>query len=247
MTLTRKKLTTRKYSEKIPTASRIEEELTDQIDPLLNICILYPMSDMLWLVALLAIVGIVKCKTCTSGYTYYSSTDSCYKFVSTELNYADATQSCSDNSNGWLATINDSNENELLFFPKIYRKTQSVNNEYFYKGLFNILSNKFNYYIYDKPQISGSCSFYSVYYFIKYFIFDYTNILHQSKFNNFINKIKEFIINIYLKQNIYDHINISSDDLNISYALIKDYEFEDKQRLINFLSDKILLNSNLNN
>ena len=72
------------------------------------------MSDMLWLVALLAIIGIVKCKTCTSGYTYYSSTDSCYKFVSTELNYADATQSCSDNSNGWLVTINDSNENDVV-------------------------------------------------------------------------------------------------------------------------------------
>ena len=70
-----------------------------------------------WVILLLlsVIITIAKCQECPSGYTYYSSSASCYKYYSTEFNYADATQSCNDNSNGWLVTISDSNENDIIY------------------------------------------------------------------------------------------------------------------------------------
>lgn len=65
----------------------------------------------------------------------------------------------------------------------IYSKSIDESDIY-YEHIFEILGNNKEIYKIDKPQISGTCTFFSSYYFIKYFIF-------SSKANEFDEFIKK--------------------------------------------------------
>jgi len=57
--------------------------------------------------------------------------------------------------------------------PSMYAPDQGIDIYIFYKSLNSVLNRPFRPIVMDTPQISHSCSFYSIYYFLKYFVFQY--------------------------------------------------------------------------
>ncbi len=124
--------------------------------------------------------------------------------------------------------------------------------DFYYKTIHEICNNQqYTVILKDIRQLSGSCSFYSLYYFIKYYFL--TN-LNNDKFIIFDNFIKERIIDIiirYANFNFYmESLDIESYNLYISNIalLIKDYNirrnelFEIYGKLSNYdLSKKIII------
>lgn len=78
----------------------------------------------------------------------------------------------------------------LLFYKtiaKYYINNQKIGENLFYESMFGIFSNERPVPVrYDKPQLSGSCTFYSSYHFIKNFL-----INNDSVFTDFISKVKQ--------------------------------------------------------
>ena len=64
-------------------------------------------------------------------------------------------------------------DNEINGYCNVekYKETKEESKKY-YEHIFEILGNSFTIYKNDKPQISSTCTFFSSYYFIKYFILD---------------------------------------------------------------------------
>jgi hypothetical protein len=123
----------------------------------------------------------------------------------------------------------------------IYNNESNVSYEY-YKQIFSILEpNKPNSKIKDKIQISSTCTFFSSYYFLKYFIF--TKI---EDFDIFIKNIRIHLINEF-NNTLDDYYSLSNNDrlniLNVANTLIKDYKDIDT-KLTELILEKIILKYN---
>ena len=100
----------------------------------------------------------------------------------------------------------------------------NVDITFFYNYIRNIIPNfntPDNFYN-DKPQQSSSCSFFSAYYLIKYFIFH----PRINLFNRFINQIKLDLIR-HIKENISTNEFIDINQINACLVLIKDYDLSE--------------------
>jgi len=121
---------------------------------------------------------------------------------------------------------------------ELYETFKNLDSENYYKHIFFILGEQFEVYKEDKPQISGTCSFFSNYYFIKYFIFRDK----LDKFNTFINDIRYDLLikfnnqlDLFYRFEIKDRYNI----LNVATILIKDYS-DINVELSNTINNKIV-------
>jgi len=116
----------------------------------------------------------------------------------------------------------------------------------YYEHIFEILGSSFIQYKFDKPQISSTCTFFSSYYFIKYFI--YPDNLED--FNNFIKSIQSDLIDQfydtltnYSTLSIPDRLNIP----NVCNMLIKDYSNVNTEKIIQIKNIMMSLYNNFEN
>jgi hypothetical protein len=119
----------------------------------------------------------------------------------------------------------------------IYSKKIDESDKY-YEHIFEILGGNKDIYKLDKPQISGTCTFFSSYYFIKYFIFS----SKVKEFDEFIKKIRIDLIT-QLDKTLDNFNTLSEKDrlniLNASNMIIKDFKDIDTN-LINSIIAKTL-------
>ena len=181
-----------------------------------------------------------------------------------------------------MDSLDESNMDELISknkinFSKNFYRTfiNSLINTEIYEKLFEEYNKRFNHNIeinskllynlitvalnkepvvhkIDNYQISGSCSFYSSYYFIKYFL-DFT----ENDFIKIINYIKNNTIEKYCKV-LYNDYYITSDNYikgdyknmirfyNNMEIIIKDYDFKNKDIILKLYNKIIKRPCNLN-
>jgi len=130
--------------------------------------------------------------------------------------------------------------------PVILDQGYTMGSDLFYKVLHHILKKPFLPIAMDFPQMSGSCSFYSIYYFIKYFIFQVPStksiVSYDSiAFNRFIRDVKEresnlFFTTIFTKSatsNCFQRQTI----LNVAHMLLKDHVPANSYYVVQYLYD----------
>ena len=135
---------------------------------------------------------------------------------------------------------------ERLYYRK--RSDSSSESDFFYYSIFKIIGSNIpdEIILRDKLQMSGSCSFFATYHYLKYIIND--NLL----FADFITKMKNdmFIEFVDTFNNVYDNITKKNDLINCSLMLLKneDLDVELKNRLNLMVIKKITMpNINIGN
>lgn len=132
--------------------------------------------------------------------------------------------------------------NNGYFIYDIYKENnEKINGDLFYKFIFNILKG-LSPSIVDigREQVSGTCTFFSIYYYLRYFVFKYTeNSSNLAEFNSFILNIKNSILNDLINkvQNLIDTDKLLDHPQipNICNIVIKDYNFDHKENLTNLI------------
>ena len=149
--------------------------------------------------------------------------------------------------------LNANTEFDIFFQQN--KSLPDINIKHFYNYIYNLISPgsdinnkpKPKYIYEDDIQFSSSCTYFSTYYYIKYFIFnckDTTNAQNLIDFNNFILNIKKHIINYFIDN--FDNLVINNKEkynmnyFNIAHILIKDSSKILDQSQIDTLYDKII-------
>ena len=119
-----------------------------------------------------------------------------------------------------------------------------INIHTFYKLIHKYLNTKYTIVLQDKPQLSGSCTFYSQFYFLKYY-FETMN-LNFSEFHTFLlNDIIDSLSNYKITENYNKNI------LTFLFAINKDYgskiNYETKEKIIHKISEIVNIETIIKN
>ena len=131
------------------------------------------------------------------------------------------------------------------FLVDTYRLNKYViNSKFLYLCIKNVITthNIFEKFKEDKKQLTGSCSFFSTFYFIKYLLnFNESDNTFKKYYNHLITRSIERYCNTLYYDYIQQH-TVSADSIefyNNFLILIKDYNFDDKNNFLKIYENKI--------
>ncbi len=141
--------------------------------------------------------------------------------------------------------LNDKIRNIYLESDFYYKKGLPNIDDYFYDNIESILGKTNNKIYYDYAQLSASCSFYSIYYFIKNFITSKPTLQSQEIFKRFDIYIRHTIIDLIIstEKSLLKNIDYKdyNDYLSFLYILNKDYNYKNDKitELIKMLTQNV--------